>query len=494
MLTRRTKKGFIWIPRPFTPEFMVKQEIIKNSTTYNVVTKMRYLEFNKPTQHEIGKFKIIIDNNAGTYTNLFEGGETAKFYLDMSSGTTKEFEGYIEDVNNTFTDRGYELEISGSQMAGKLLDITVTASFTDEAIEDILEEIVADFAPSDFSYDKATYPCSTKATINWSHKPFWECFNDLCKLAGYDGYVDNDEDEDNTYDFHFFEENSLECTLDAVVFKDNVIDIEGLRKDTIDVKNKIIVYGLDGLIVYTAEDASSISSYGIKEKIIRDDNITTDAEAKERANAELELEKEKKLKGRTKTWGMVYLNQGEKIWITIPPQKIHGQYKILNYKQKIDRDFIFTTEVDVQKPIKGIPHFFKERLKTELAHEKIENPNLMKFSYNFTFNDDTNCNHSNTETGDGKLRLMSGQTSGTMTSDACIATDNITQIEIRAEGKDLRGSTFDISVDNSISWDLDVSPDTLHVTTMTGKYLMIRANLRNTTYNVEIDSLAVLYK
>jgi len=492
LVTRRTRRGFIWIRRPFTPEFLVKQEIIKGSTTYNVVSSMRFLEFNKPIQHEIGKFKLIIDNNSGLYTDLFEGGETVRFYLDMDAGTTKEFEGFIENPKNTYTDKGHEIEITGSHVSGKLLDITVTESFTDIPIQTILDYIVTNYA-TDFTYDSATYPCTTTATVNWSNKPFWECFGDLCTLAGYDGYVDD------ASAFHFFEENSLECTLDAIVFKDNIIDVEGLGKDTIDVKNKIIVYGSDDAgmpIIYTIEDASSIATYGTKEKIIRDDNANTMDEVKERAEAELELEKTAKLKGRAKTWGMVYLNQGEKMWITIPPHRIQGQYKILNYKQKIDRDFIFTTETDVQKPTKGIPHFFKERLRTELAHEKIENPNKLKFSYNFTFDDNTNCNHSNTEVSDGKLRLIDGQTSGTMTSDAYTTTDNITQVELQLRGEsDIRGSSFRVSVDNGITWQT-VVPNVLYNTTATGKYLKVEVSLAadaNAYPNPEIDSLGVLY-
>lgn len=497
MVTIPTIRGIIFIPRPFTPAWKV--EIIKNETTYTFTEEEEiiFIEFDLPVTESVGKFELRLDNNAETYAGIFDGGETVRIYIDLDDGSTKQFEGILENARNEFDDEwGNILHITGTHVSSELVDKTVTASFDEEEISDvtnddgILQQLINDFAPAGFTKTNIT-DCTTTATINWSHKPFWECIKDLCYIADYDCYIDNDKD------FHFFEKSSIDCSADAVVFDQNMISIEGLGEDIADVKNKIIVYGEDdeGLpIIFTASDSTSQTDYNVKEWIIKDSNITTMAAAQGRAEAELVRLKDPELKGRVTAEGLVYVNSGETIWISDPPQAIHDRYRVLNITHRIDEDCNFTTRLEVARITMGIPHYFRKQAAKDLELAKIENPNLLQYSYNFTFDDDTNCNHTDTETSEGRLKLVSGETSGTMTSDAKTADVNITEAELRYNGTDLGISTFEISVNNGVNY-RTVTRNTLYIVIDEGKKLKVKVSLASDSENPNpsVESLAILF-
>jgi len=448
-----------------------------------------YCEFDRPVTEAVGKCKIIIDNNDETYSGKFSGGETIRIYIDMSNATTKQFEGTLEKPEMVFGEYGNTLEIAGSHVSAELVDKTVTKSYTNTAISTILTDLIDTYASGYTANNVST--CSTLATVSWFHKPFWSCVVDLCQLANYDCYVDNDKD------FHFFERNSIDCELDAVVFEDNLIELTGLGKDTTDVKNRVIVYGEDdqGLpIIYTAEDAGSQSSYNVKEHIIKDTNIKTMAEAEDRAKAELALLKEPEIKGQVRSYGLVHINPGELIVISSPPHQIHARFRVTKITHIIDMANFFT-DLEVEKIIKGIPYYFRKRKEKEIALQKILNPNELKYSYNFTFDDDSNIeSHSGTETKNGKLILSSGQTSGTMITTTHTANDNISQVELKFVGSNLDNSTFEISVNDGMNYET-ITRDKLFTVSHTGNQLKLKITLRESgTTRPEIDSLALLYR
>lgn len=484
-ITRKTVTGFIPIKRDFSPQWKV--EIISGGQTYNIKTNIHQIEWNVPATNSIGQCKIKLDNNNETYTNLFSGGEIIKIYYDNSDGTTEKWRGYVENIESQFGDSGYTMKINGIHVAGELLDITVTKSYTDTAISDILKDIIDTFT-SGFTYTNVETK-STQVTVNFSNKPFWECVIDLCNLASFDCYVDQDKD------FHFFEQNSKTCTLDAVVHDDNLLENEGLGYDIVEVKNKIIIYGEDagGLpIVYTAEDSSSQSSYNVKEKVIRDSDITTLEEAKDRADAELAELKNANLKGSVKSLALVDVLPGDKLWISIPINDIVGQYRVVDIKHKIDWGY-FTTECEVQKPRKGLPVFFKDRMERELAGESIDNQYNLKYSFNVGFTSDSGT-HSSTEVAEDVLRLGSGKSSGTWTSDVHEASVEPSTCELKYSGQDMRASKFYVSVDNGTTWE-EVSANTEYTILGTGKYVKIKIEMESSsgTPSPELSSVAVLY-
>ena len=491
-----TEEGIIYFPKDYNTFYKV--EISTDDYSDDVTDLVSKLVVSLATTTEISSCSVELElEDESPYAQKYQGGETIKVYLDFENGNTKIFEGYIEKPKYKFAESGSILEILGRHLASKLLDITVTESFTDKQIsgtsDSVLNYIISEYA-SGFTTNNVNTVTDT-ITINWANKPFWECVVDLCNIAGYDCYVDADGD------FHFFEKGSILNTSEAAVEDDNLIENNGLMKDTTDVKNRIIVYGEDdnGLpIIYTAEDTASQNSYNIKEKVIRDSDIKTYDDAKKRGDAELLLLKDTENKGKVVCYLMPDLNPGDKIWVNIPSQKIYDKFRVVKVIHKIVEDEV--TECIIEKE-RHIPQVFKERMTKELQLEKIENPFKNKYSYIFTFDDDSQVSsHSNTATSGGKLVLVGD--SGVMESTTQSAPVDISEFSVKAIGQDLSASTFMISADNGISWsdEYTFNNDTDTQKTIPehkqGNKLRIKITLQSDSSNTSpsIDSLGIYYR
>jgi hypothetical protein len=313
----------------------------------------------------------------------------------------------------------------------------------------------------------------------------------LCNLASCDCYVDESKV------FHFFEENSNECVEDAVVDGANLLENRGLGPDVLAVKNRIWVYGEDenGLpIVAVAEESSSQTSYNVKEKIIKDTKISTMTEAEDRADAELMLLKSTETTGKVKSLALMKIEPADLLWISIPINNIHDQYKVIDIKYRIDGTGLFTTECEVAKLGFELPRFFKERMQHEMSSEYIPNPNKLWYSFNEEFNASSGT-FTDTKLSDGKLMLNTGETTGTWVSDIKTASSNITQVEFRAIGQDLESSTFEISADNGLNWK-EVERNKLTTLTYTGTSLKMRLTLLKDLDNLfpQVDSCVCLFK
>ena len=478
----RSHDFFIWIPQKYTPAYDVKIDGV------SVLSDVYDVEFNLPVTEKTGQFEIILDNNHEEYSDAYSGGETVQIYLDNDQGNTLKFTGYIEHAKQKFGNKGSIISIEGSHVAGKLLERTVTESYVDQELSVIFKDLMDTYATG-FSYDAGDIIASTTtATLNFNNKPLWECFIDLCTIGEYDCYIDNDSKA------HFFPKNSIECVDDAVVFSDNHLETTGLGENIVPVKNKVIVYGNTDSeipIVYTVEDTTSQASTYLKETVIRDSKINTYEEAKARGDAELAILKDPMMKGKTISLALYYLNPGEKMWISLPPQKIHNKYRVTNITHLIESGYA-TTECEVEDSVQSVPKYFRQRLSKEIAMEDINNPNKMEYSYNFTFDDETNiATLSNMEVSEGYLRVTAGQSSGSVTSSARTAPANITSIELRVVGEGLADAAFKISVDNRVSWQTIDIREVL-TPSSTGKYIALKIDASSSS--VSIDDCVLLYK
>ena len=406
------------------------------------------------------------------------------------------FKGKIEEPKKTFSGRNV-LKINGIHLAGDLLDIHVTASYPIGTTIDFILKAIIDKYASTFTYANVASFSTITTPINWSEKPFWECVIDLCEIANADCYVDKATASDTVCkDFHMFTRGSIECELDAAVFEDNLLDMQGLGEDTVEVKNNIRVIGEDneGLpILATANDDTT--TLNVKEKIIQDTSINTMEEAQKRADAELAISKVPDVKGSVSCLLLPYVNPGEKMYITVPTHDILDLFRVINLTYKFDISGLITTDVDVAKVTKGIPQFFRDRMSKELGLEKINNPNRMSFSYNFTFDDNTNIDsHSGTETTGGALKLTTGSSTGTMTTSSKTASSTVSQVEIKIVGSNLDISTFEVSANGGLNY-TTVTKDVLKALSVSGTNLKIRVNLISNTANPNpsVESLVCLF-
>jgi len=494
-----TRDGFIWIPRNFTLNWKV--EIVTSDATDNVTVDVINSDCEKIATEGVGKFSLELNDNAGAYTTKYVGGETVYFYWDLVDGTTKRFRGIIESVKKVYGSYGYTLQIDGSHVSSQLLDVTVTKEYTNQAAYAILEDLISTYA-SGFTHTNVETTGNAATiidSINWTHKNFWDAVIDLCNSVDCDAYVDAD------MDFHFFAKDSILNTEDAIVMDDNVLSVKGLGDEISAIKNRIIVYGEDDQgvpIVYMDEDVTSQAALNLKEKIIKDTNIKTMDDAKKRAEAELSLLKNTEFTGEVKSLLLPDLEPGEQIWISIPKDMIHDTYTMAKIKFSLGIGGFWSTTT-VKRESGSLPILFKERIMDTAGIRDIKNSNEMRYSYNFIFDDDTNIStHSNTTVDAGKLVLLSGQSTGTMSSLVREYPTTITSFEIRLIGQDLGSSTLELSADNGTSYSdaknlaSEIEEKIEIPSAQQGTLITVKVNLLSDSANVtpQIDSLCILLK
>lgn len=476
----RTIRPFIWIPPTYSA--LYKIEITRSSGATDDITDVIYEgEVLDGVTDTIGSFSFLIDNSSETYTGVWTGNEIIRIYINYAtSATTARFRGRIEKVS--YQDN--KIKIIGRSESAKLLDITVTRSYSNIETSVILKALFDAYA-TDFTYTNIN-TSTTSITVNWYQKSFWECVQELCHSASFDCYIDA------SLDCHYFESKTINNANECVVHESNLIEVGDFAYDQSLVKNKVIVYGVDignMPLIYTAEDETSQTRYGLKELIIKDENITTRTQAKERADYELARSKDSPLIGEVVTLGLATIQPGERIRISAPYSNLNpNYYQILSYKHEFNG--FMKTILNIEKESKKIYHIIKDRISTEKKLTETPNPNEMGYSYIWDFNSDSGT-HSDTEITDGVLKTTSGNSTGTWISELVELEDQFTAIESRIRGSSLAGMKVFLSIDGR-SYQQIGGLGAVSQTIVTG--IDLRVKIEIYSENTQIDSFGILYK
>jgi len=474
-------KAAVWKPPVYGALYKIEITRLDGTITDDITDIIFEGEVIDGVTDTIGNFSFTLDNSGENYTGVWSGGEILRLYIDYAtSATTARFRGRIEKVS--YQDQ--KIKIIGRSYSAKLLDITVTQTYSDMETSEIVKDLLDNYA-SDITYTNVN-ESDTNVTITWYQKPFWECIRELCHASGFDAYVDSN------LDFHYFESGTINNTTEAVVHDSNLFEVGDFAYDHSLIKNRIIIYGAnigDLPLIYTTEDSGSISDYGIKELIIQDTNIVTMTQAEERADYELNLSKDPPLMGDVTSIGLATIQPGENVRISAPSSNLNpNYYKILTYKHKFE-GFMKTT-LTIEKEPKKIYHILRDRISNEQNIAEMPNPNEMRFSWNFDFESETG-NHTNTEIIDGVLKTVSGQTTGTWISDVKTLDNNVIACDLRAAGTALSGTLWYVSTDSGQTWqtisNLNTNKNLIH-----GKNLRIKVELKSAS--TQINSLCLLYR
>ena len=428
----------------------------------------------------IGNFTFSIDNSSQSLRGAWVGNEIIKIYMDYATeATTLRFRGRLEQVSY----RGRIIRIRGRSEGKKLLEITVTKSYSNQESSTILTNLMSRYVPSFTTSNVAV--SSTSLTANWYQKPLFDCVKELCNASGFDFYVDSN------LDCHYFESGTRSNTTEAFVHDSNLFSVGDFAYDYSQIKNRIIVYGgkQEGMdIIATAEDADSQSSFGVKELIINDNSITTDTQASERATYELSINLSPPLIGDVNGIGLPTLQPGEKMLVSAPYSKIDpASYKIVKYKHNFGNGM--ETTVTIDKEATQIEDIMRDRIGQEQQLSDMPNPNEMRNSWINTFDEDSGT-HSSTEIINGVLKTDGGG-SGTWISDNNSITNNAVSCELRANGDNLSGTVYYVSTDGGNTWQV-ITLNTLLELSPPGPTLKLKFELNSA--NTQIKAINLLYK
>lgn len=487
IVSLRREKIISWrVPRVSS---IYKIEILTDSNTYNVTSYCIKGSCNPAINPSVGKFELTLANPNDKYTDVFSTGDLVKFFKDYSEeATNHRYTGVTESIDKS----NNEIKIKGKMLGSSLLDITITGNYPNWEISAILKDVISQ-VNSQITTPFTTTNVNTTNTyidISFNGKNANECIEELCQRAGFDFYVDKDKD------CHFFEEKSVENTIDAVVHGVNMLELKGFSEDVEQVKNHIIVNGavVDGIpLVYTTEDATSIASYGYKEEIISDNTLESYDELKNKGDPQLALKKDPPIVGEVKSTLLVGLNLGEMLRVSAPSAGIPPDtYKVVEFEDKFGSNEIPSTKIKLEKWKPSISNEIRKSFLKQKETQDITNINKLEHTYMFTFDDYTNIDDANSSdyaVSEGYLIFSSS--SGKMQTDAYETSANISKFEVRAYGENLVGNvTYEVSVDNGVTWQT-VDLNTLTTATSDGNKLKIRVTVSDAS--VKISTLACLY-
>ncbi len=477
MSPRIEKEMFVWIPPDRTTKYSCT--IAGTDVTDYILSG----KFPRGIISEELVCEIELDNSGEQYTNIFSARDVIQFKMDFSGGSTVQFEGEIEEINKKDDDGMFKYVIKGAHYTSQLLDVMVTEEYSNAQISDIRKDLIDKYLTG-FTYTNIETN-STKIDIKFINKPLLDCFIQLDTIADEDTFIDNNKD------FHSFARNSKNNDNEAVVWDDSLIELNGLGSDSIDVRNKIVVYGESGglPVLYTSEDNSSQTTYRIKEKIITDTSLVDEDQAGSVGNAEKAQLANPTEQGSAVCFLMPQLNPGDMIYVIYPPYKVHSRYRIVKYVFSIPEG---RTEVFFNQE-RSIPKLFKDRIVKEQGQESIINPHKMKYSYNFTFDDENKIDTSASSSyilSEGKIRKDSAVESAIIISNKKDTPITVNSVHILAIGEVLDGATYWVQANTSAAYQR-ISLDVL-TTITTGTELRLKIIITNA--NTRIDSIAVLYK
>jgi len=465
----------IFIPIPKTRNTHCKVEIDGDDLTSRVKESSWVI----PVTDGIGTFKIVLSNAHGQYSGTYQAGDIVKFYADNVDNTTLQFWGRIDYVKDNISKEGQFLEIEGRHRCYLLTEYLVCHSAINTATSEILKDIIDKI--TGFTYTNVA-TTTDSMNVEWNYKPFWDCVKELCNFAGYDCYVDND------LDFHFFEADSISNTTDAIVEGDNLLDSKNWGTDDYYEKSRVTVIGQsgDGLpIVYTA---ISDDETEIREIFIKDTSANTLAKVQNIADAKLSEITNRTPQAIVKSFGIETIKPGENIWILIPRQEIHGQYKVVQVTHSFGaKSGGWRTECIIEQDEGGMTKIIQNLSEKSDRAIQSENINKLNYSWNFEFDDDSGS-HTTTEITGGVLKSTGA--SGTWISSANTSDLNAISCELRVKGEAIPGTVFYVSVDNGINYQ-SVTPNTLKTLSPPGSNLKIKAEINSAS--TQIYSMVLLY-
>jgi len=482
----------LYIPIPKVRNTHCKVEIAGDDMTKYVKESL----WVKPCNEGIGTFKIVIFNAKGQFTEKYSPGDIVKFYADNLNATRLQFWGRIDYIKYDLSSDGQFLEIEGRHRAYLSSEFLVCYSTALQSTSDILKAII-DRMPASYGFTYTNVGDDSHfMDVEWNYKPFWDCVNELCNYAQWDCYVDEN------LDFHYFKANSILNSEEAISEGDNFISVKEWGTNTYYEKTRVTVMGqdVDGLpIVYTAIDPNEGDD--IRELFIKDTSANTEKKVKDLADSKLSEFIDRPPQAITESYGLETLNPGDNLWILVPRQKIAGQYKAYQITHKFGSSIGgWRTVLNIEKEDVGIGKMLQTvSKKSELGIEN-ENVNKLNYSVNFNFSDESKTySHASTQLLNSKLILDSDvATEGTWISTLKTTDDNITGVEIRADGKDIWGSEFYFSVNNGNDWQqIDVDDfNNLIAPALSGNQLRIKVKLVRVSgwnLNPEVESLVLLY-
>lgn len=486
-----------FIPPKFSPIYKI--EVVTDTETIDLTELLVKGDYSDGVTNSIGDFSFTILDPSNTNSNRIEEFDTVNVYIDYgTTATTLRFVGKIERKSN---EEQIYLTLSGRSIGMITTGKNITYSSNGpKARSVILKELIegrgvpgdSDYYPANFTTITTTgiEDDLTEIEVNYQEIPFWNIVEELCIYGGRDAYVNT------TSVFNYFVKGSRENSTEAIVENINLIETLNYAKDTEEIYTKVRVYGnkINSIPIIATSSPNTTYTKGIvKEFKIDNSSISTVTQATELANSEASDKRIPPTIGSIISLMLPTILPGEKINIANPVNNIPpAAYEINSYRQIFSEDGVPQTELIIKKDRLELSGILKSNIKFQYDIPDNINNYDMDFSEIINFETDSGV-HSNTIINEDYLKVATGQSSGTWTSDTITLDSDVSSIEFRMVGDNLikqYGTT------TSYVWfSFDGKPFVQYnnlTEAPTGRDLKIRIDLNSS--DATVKAVAVLYK
>jgi len=459
--------------------------------------------------HRLSYANLMLDNDKGRFNDKWDPTTervAIKVYFDYATASTftthvptnQIFEGKLDKNPVSLTSDGWIMNLSARDRP-ELFDMTTTIEFDSENVDSAIKSVIAD-VNSQAGYtvisEGSIEATSTKTSRSYRDERYINILADLCDRAGFDARINTD----GTYDA--FTRGSEICLREGIASGANLFLCPPIGPDATEIRNYIKGYGPDkeGCLLLWTKKSSTLTPWR-KDEIINDTSIQNLEQLKDRLTKEYDNLSDAESKGSLITIGLPYLKPGQALPVFVEyvyngTPSVEQVSHIFSMGGVESRVSINELEKDGLKMIRDNDRDIREK-------STFNNPNNMTHSYHFTFdNDDDIETHSGTETANGKLKLTTGNDTGTAISKELSVDENMNYAEIRFNGNDdCDLCTFDVSTDGSnyeenVSFGTKGEPGDIINITNPGKKIKVKIHMKSSTAKPtpEIESCVVLSK
>jgi len=305
------------------------QDDLKYTVTYAVTAIQKTLDYRAKRIivkiDDVDKSNLINFRSLEVRDNLYSKANECYFTYEKYGGRTyipaggdeigvwdrgiKIFGGEITNVRIRIEGKVLVYDVECKDWVDLLDGELVTETYESKTVNQIITDLQGKYATT---FDISNVSCITNIeAIYFEMKPMSKCLDDLAEIAGYHWYVDPDKK------VYFFAEGSITSPFDITDTNGKCLTQSlGIEEDYEQIKNRVNITG-GSIANVQVNNPASIAAYGEHEVVIRDDSLTSTAEATQKANAVLAAYKDPIKKGGFQTYdaGLV---SGQKINVNSP--------------------------------------------------------------------------------------------------------------------------------------------------------------------------------
>ena len=204
-----------------TPPGGVQQEIVSYESCKTALS----------TNDRAGSFSLSLLSFDESLVDTFPVGSDVQIFQDENV-----FRGWVVKPPKSLDGTFRTLDFEGSSYTSRTQKIIVTESYTDVAVSDIVTDLFSKYVP--WATRINIQSCTKVVTIRFGDNYLWDAMEQLCQIAAYDWYVDEN------LDVNFFDKSSR---VNPIVLSQANINFKGgtssFTPDASKLVNKLWVKG-----------------------------------------------------------------------------------------------------------------------------------------------------------------------------------------------------------------------------------------------------------